>query len=105
MADKMKDLTDEEKTTFIRAACRRIWIDGNNEIEIELSLPGLEAFAKRDGDGANDPRNTSFPQPQSLLSSGFLSESKDTTNGRCTPVEFCPSLPVAHILAQFAIRW
>ena len=65
MADKMKDLTDEEKNIFIRAACRCIWIDGSNEIEIELSLPGLEAFAKREDEDVSDPHNTSSPQPQS----------------------------------------
>jgi hypothetical protein len=32
MAGKMKDLTDEGKIIFIRAACGRIWIDANNEI-------------------------------------------------------------------------
>jgi DNA invertase Pin-like site-specific DNA recombinase len=65
MASKMKDLTDEEKIIFIRAACSRIWIDANNEIEIELSLPGLEAFAKREDEDANDPHSTSSPPPQS----------------------------------------
>lgn len=67
LASKMKVLTDEDKIVFIRAACSRIWIDKNNEIEIELSLPGLEAFAKRavEAEGANDSRNSSSPPLQS----------------------------------------
>jgi hypothetical protein len=31
----LKDSADEGKTTFIQAACRRSWIDENNEIEVE----------------------------------------------------------------------
>ncbi len=80
MATKMKDLTDEEKIIFIRAACSRIWIDGNNEIEIELSLPGLEAFAKRDNEDANDPHNTSSPPPQSEPSDGSPEGAGGMTN-------------------------
>jgi site-specific DNA recombinase len=80
MAGKMKDLTDEEKIIFIRAACSRIWIDGNNEIEIELSLPGLEAFAKREDAAANDPRSTSSPQPQSEPSDSSPEGAGGTTN-------------------------
>jgi hypothetical protein len=73
MAGKMKDLTNEEKIIFIRAACGRIWIDANNEIEIELSLPGLEAFAKCEGDNedASESDNSSSPPLQSAPSDDF----------------------------------
>ena len=82
MAAKMKDLTDEEKIIFIRAACSRIWIDGNNDIEIELSLPGLEAFARHKGDDEDisSPRNTSSPQPQSEPLDYSPEGAGDTTN-------------------------
>jgi hypothetical protein len=82
MATKMKDLTDEEKIIFIKAACGRIWIDGNNEIEIELSLPGLEAFTRHDGEDedVSDPHNTSSPQPQSEPSGGSPEGAGGTTN-------------------------
>lgn len=80
MAGKMKDLTDEEKIILIRAACSRIWIDEHNEIEIELSLPGLEAFARREGEDASDPRNTSSPPPQSEPSDNFPEGAGGTTN-------------------------
>jgi hypothetical protein len=104
MAGKMKELTDEEKVIFIRAACSRIWIDGNNEIEIELSLPGLEAFAKHE-EGANDSRSSSSPPPQAAPSSDSLSAEWGTTTWRCRDVEFCPSLPPVSILAKYRIRW
>ena len=80
MAGTMKDLTDEEKIIFIRAACGRIWIDANNEIEIELSLPGLEAFAKREDEDTNDPRSSSSPQPQSEPSDSSHAGAEGTTN-------------------------
>jgi DNA invertase Pin-like site-specific DNA recombinase len=82
MAGKMKDLTDEERIIFIRAACGRIWIDANNEIEIELSLPGLEAFAKREGDNedASESDNSSSLPPQSEPSDGFHEGAGGTTN-------------------------
>jgi hypothetical protein len=82
MAAKMKDLADAEKAIFIRAACSRIWIDGNNEIEIELSLPGLEAFAKRESaeEDASDSRNNSSPPPQSAPSDGSHEGGAGTTN-------------------------
>ena len=78
----MKDLTDEEKIILIRAACSRIWIDEHNEIEIELSLPGLEAFAQREGEGedVNDPHNTSSLQPQSEPSDSSPEGTGGTTN-------------------------
>ena len=115
MAGKMKDLTDEEKIIFIRAACGRIWIDANNEIEIELSLPGLEAFARHEDEDANDPHSTSFPPPQSEPSDGSHEGAGGMTNAerhwdlshkaRCRDVEFCPSLPPVSILAKYRIRW
>jgi hypothetical protein len=74
MATKMKELTDEGKINFIQAACSRIWIDGNNEIEIELSLPGLEAFARREDKDASDPRRISFPPLRCAPLTDFLGE-------------------------------
>ena len=64
MAEKMNDLTDEEKAIVIRAACRRIWLDGQNEIEIELYLPGLEALASN-GLREAPQDNTASPRPES----------------------------------------
>jgi len=55
----MVDLTDDEKAIFIRAACRRIGLDSQNEIEIELSLPGLEALAASAPQDSQD--NTASP--------------------------------------------
>lgn len=80
MAGRMKDLTDEEKIIIIRAACGRIWIDANNEIEIELSLPGLEAFARHEDEDANDPHSTSSPPPQSEPSDDSHKGAGGTTN-------------------------
>ena len=78
MADKMKELDNDEKTTFIRAACRRIWLDGNNEIEIELSLPGLEAFVANSE--PNAPGNTPSPQPKLESTADSPSGSEGRTN-------------------------
>jgi DNA invertase Pin-like site-specific DNA recombinase len=79
MARKMKDLTDAEKAIFIQAACKRIWVDEHNEVEIELSLPGLEAFAA--AAEANDPSgSTSSRQPQSAPSDSSRAEGADTTS-------------------------
>lgn len=72
MAERMKDLNEEEKAIFIRAACGRIWLDGQNEIEIELSLPGLEAFATKGLQHSPEgtPDNTASPPPGSAPSNG-----------------------------------
>jgi DNA invertase Pin-like site-specific DNA recombinase len=79
MAEKMKDLTDEEKTIVIRAACRRIWLDGQNEIEIELYLPGLEALESNGLPGAPQS-NTVSPLPESEPSAGSRAGESGKTN-------------------------
>lgn len=114
MAEKMKDLTDEEKAIVIRAACRRIWLDGQNEIEIELYLPGLEALASN-GLPRAPQDNTPSPQPESGPSDGSPEALSDTTNdsrqgglsnkARCKPVEYRPSLPTAQVLESYPLRW
>lgn len=78
MAEKMSELTEEEKVTFLRAACRRIWLNGQNEPEIELSLPGLEVFAN---DLQGIPRdNKVSPLPESESSTDSQMGLLDTTN-------------------------
>ena len=55
------DLTDYEKAIVIRAACQRVRVYGANEIEIEFSLPGLEAFV---ANGLpEDPQGTTASPP------------------------------------------
>ncbi len=76
MAEKMKNLTGEEKAIVIRAACRRIWLDGQNEIEIELYLPGLEALASS-GLPEAPQGNTASPQPGWEFSAGSRAEELD----------------------------
>ena len=78
MAEKMQDLDNEEKTIFIRAACYRIWVDGQNEVELELSLPGLEAY-RVNGSPALQGNITSL-LPESEPSNGSQKELLDTTN-------------------------
>ncbi len=69
MAEKMGELTDEEKAIFLRAACRRIWLNRTNEVEIELSLPGLETFASGVQEAPQDSRVSLRPELESSADS------------------------------------
>jgi len=50
-------------------------------------------------------RGISSRQPQSVHSSGFLWEEWGMPNLDCRPVEFRPSLPLAHILEEYVLKW
>lgn len=80
MAEEMVDLTEAEQAIVLRAACRRIWLDSQNEIDIELYLPGLHALATNGLPGAPQD-NTASPQPESEPSSDSHEALSGTTNG------------------------
>ncbi len=45
LATRLSALTEAEKVVCLRAACRRIFLSSQNEVDLELSLPGLDALA------------------------------------------------------------
>jgi len=77
LAERMPDLNDDEKAIFIHAACQRIWLGADNEPEIELSLPGLEAFLSNGLLGSQD--STPSPLPESEPLNDSPSEESDKT--------------------------
>jgi len=81
-------------------------LDGQNEIEIELYLPGLEAIASN-GLPEAPQDNTASHQPESEPSADSRAGESGTTTFRCKPVEYRPSLPMAPMLERFSglLRW
>jgi DNA invertase Pin-like site-specific DNA recombinase len=79
LAERVSDLDDGEKAIFVRAACQKVWLDADNEPEIELSLPGLEAFLSNGLPGS--PDSTPSPLPESEPLDGSPSELSDKTIG------------------------
>jgi hypothetical protein len=86
---------------MIRAAYQPIWLDVNNEID--LSLPGLDAFL------ANAPQallnSTPSPPPVSAPSPGSQTASAGSSNSGCSSGEYCPMLPAAQVLVQHTVAW
>ena len=104
LAERMHDLDDDEKAIFIRAACQRIWLGADNEPEIELSPPGIEAFLANDG-LPDSLDSTPSPPPGSAPSAGSPWVGPGSSNLGCRIVEYVPMLPPAHVLGAFALRW
>src|SRR5438128_8728270 len=66
LAERASDLDDGEKAIFVRAACRKVWLDSDNEPEIELSLPGLESFLSNGLPGSLDSTPSPLPESERL---------------------------------------
>ena len=104
LAERMHDLDDDERAIFIRAACQRIWLGADNEPEIELSPPGIEAFLANDG-LPDSLDSTSSPPPESAPSAGSPSAGWGNSTLGCRHIEYVPMLPSAQMLEMYGLRW
>jgi hypothetical protein len=79
-AERVPGVNDDEKAIFIHTARQRVWPGADNEPEVELSLPGPEAFLSSGLPGSQD--SAASPLPLLLPSAGSL------RRNRATPIWF-----------------
>jgi hypothetical protein len=113
LAERVADLDNSEKAIFVHATCQKVWLDADNEPEVELSLPGLEAFLANGLPGSPDSKPSPLRESECLNDSP--SEESDKTidsrhwdlsnTARCRDVEYVPILPLAQVLEQYPMRW